>query len=146
MDEIRKFSKILVGIDGSEHSMKAADYAISLTRVYGSELIALNVITSDVDITTSAASPRMEEIEKASQEYFNKIRHEADNLVKGIKLRTELIISSSVVGGIVEFAEKENIDLIVVGTKGRSGLKKLLLGSVASGIVNYAHCPVMIIK
>ena len=46
----------------------------------------------------------------------------------------------------IDFAEKENIDLIVVGTRGRSGLKRLLLGSVASGIVNYAHCPVMIVK
>jgi nucleotide-binding universal stress UspA family protein len=44
----------------------------------------------------------------------------------------------------VDLAEKENIDLIVIGTKGRSGLKKLLLGNVATGIVNYAHCPVMI--
>jgi nucleotide-binding universal stress UspA family protein len=58
----------------------------------------------------------------------------------------ELIASSSVVGGIIDFAEKENIELIVVGTRGRSGLKRLLLSSVASGIVNYAHCPVMIVK
>jgi nucleotide-binding universal stress UspA family protein len=57
MDIIRKFSKILVGIDGSEYSMNAADHAISLTRAYGSELIALNVNTSDVDITASADSP-----------------------------------------------------------------------------------------
>ena len=57
-----------------------------------------------------------------------------------------MIASSSVVGAIIDFAEKENIDLIVVGTRGRSGLKRLLLGSVASGIVNYAHCPVMIVK
>jgi nucleotide-binding universal stress UspA family protein len=39
--------------------------------------------------------------------------------------------------------EKENIDLIIVGTRGRSGFKKLLLGSVASEVVKYAHCPVM---
>jgi len=43
-------------------------------------------------------------------------------------------------------AEKEKVDLIVVGTRGRSGFKKLLLGSVASGVVNYAHCPVLIVK
>ena len=42
--------------------------------------------------------------------------------------------------------EKENIDLIVVGTRGRSGFKKLLLESVASGVVTYAHCPVLVVK
>jgi nucleotide-binding universal stress UspA family protein len=46
----------------------------------------------------------------------------------------------------LEYAEKENIDLIVLGTKGRSGFKKLLLGSVASGVVTYAHCPVLVVK
>ena len=39
-----------------------------------------------------------------------------------------------------------NVDLIVIGTRGRSGFKKLLLGSVASGVVTYAHCPVMVVK
>jgi nucleotide-binding universal stress UspA family protein len=63
-----------------------------------------------------------------------------------IRVRTESIASASSVGGIVGFAEKENIDLIVIGTRGRSGFKKLLLGSVASGVVNYAHCPVMVVK
>ena len=60
----------------------------------------------------------------------------------GYSLRTELIASSSVTAGIIDFAEKEHVDLIVVGALGRSGFKKLLLGSVASSIVNYAHCPV----
>lgn len=44
------------------------------------------------------------------------------------------------------YAEKENVDLIVVGTRGRSGFKRLLLGSIASGVVTYAHCPVLVVK
>ncbi len=63
-----------------------------------------------------------------------------------IQLRTEIISSVTTVGGIVNFAERENIDLIAIGTRGRSGFKKLLLGSVASGVVTYAHCPVMVVK
>jgi nucleotide-binding universal stress UspA family protein len=47
---------------------------------------------------------------------------------------------------VVDYAESNNIGLIVVGTRGRSGFKKLLLGSVASYIVTYAHCPVMVVK
>jgi hypothetical protein len=42
----------------------------------------------------------------------------------------------------VEYVERKNIDLIVMGTRGRSGFKRLLLGSTASGVVTYAHCPV----
>ena len=146
MAQLRKFSKVLVAVDGSEYSMNAAEYAISITKEYSSQLIALHVITSDVSTIASTFSPQMEEIKKNAQEYFDKIRRMGDEVNWDIPLRTELIASSSVVGGIMDFAEKENIDLIVVGTRGRSGLKRLLLGSVASGIVNYAHCPVMIVK
>ncbi|MGA9152235.1 MAG: universal stress protein [Candidatus Nitrosopolaris sp.] len=64
-----------------------------------------------------------------------------------IQLQTELINSQRPVDYVLlEYAEKENIDLIIVGTRGRSGFKKLLLGSVASEVVKYAHCPVMVIK
>jgi nucleotide-binding universal stress UspA family protein len=52
----------------------------------------------------------------------------------------------SVTGSVVQYAERENIDLIVVGTRGRSGFKRLLLGSTASGIVTHAHCPVMVVR
>jgi nucleotide-binding universal stress UspA family protein len=53
---------------------------------------------------------------------------------------------TSVVPAIVDYAEKNKVDLIVTGTKGRSGFTKLLLGSVASGIVTFASCPVMVAK
>ena len=145
MAQLRKFSKVLVAVDGSEYSMNAAEYAISITKAYRSQLIALHVVTSDVSTIASTFSPQMEEIKKNAQEFFDKMRRKSDTN-SDIPLRTELIASSSVVGGIIDFAEKENIDLIVVGTRGRSGLKRLLLGSVASGVVNYAHCPVMIVK
>jgi nucleotide-binding universal stress UspA family protein len=140
MAELRKFLKVLVAVDGSEYSMNAAEYAISIAKQFGSQLIALHVITLDI------ISPQMEEIKKNAQEYFEKIRRIGDKANWDIPLRTELIASSSAVGGIIDFAEKENVDLIVVGTRGKSGFKKLLLGSVASGIVNYAHCPVLIVK
>jgi nucleotide-binding universal stress UspA family protein len=64
-----------------------------------------------------------------------------------IQLKTELINSARPVDYVIlEYAEEQKIDLIVVGTKGRTGFKKLLLGSIASSIVTYAHCPVMVVK
>ncbi len=64
-----------------------------------------------------------------------------------VEIVTEVIIAEeSIVSEIIEFAERENIDLIIMGTRGRTGFKKLLLGSVASGVVNFAHCPVLVIR
>jgi nucleotide-binding universal stress UspA family protein len=68
-------------------------------------------------------------------------------VANGVKLSTEVVASpTSVVPAIVDYAEKNKVDLIVVGTRGRSGFTKLLLGSVASGVVTYASCPVMVVK
>lgn len=145
-----KFSKILVAIDGSEASMDAADYAIQMAREYNSELIALHVILSDLTIFGPNPPRHINELKQEAQKYLDKLREksnlDSNNSDKKIPLRTELIASASAVGGIVGFAEKENTSLIVIGTRGRSGFKKLLLGSVAAGVVTYAHCPVMVIK
>jgi universal stress protein family protein len=77
--------------------------------------------------------------------WFEKFNRNARE--NNIQLKTDLINSQRPVDYVLlEYAEKENIDLIIVGTRGRSGFKKLLLGSVASAVVKYAHCPVMVVK
>jgi nucleotide-binding universal stress UspA family protein len=144
----KKFSKILVAVDGSQASMDAADQAIEMARKYNSELIALHVILSDTTIFGTNPPQNIDEIKQQAQQYLDKIKQKLPNQHDDnkIQMRTELISSATAVAGIVGFAEKENVDLIVIGTRGRSGFKRLLLGSVASGVVNYAHCPVMIVK
>ncbi|MGB8036306.1 MAG: universal stress protein, partial [Nitrososphaeraceae archaeon] len=73
------------------------------------------------------------------------IKEEADH--NKIQLKTAIIISPlSIVGAIINYSEEEKANLIVIGTRGRSGFKKMLLGSVAAGVVRYAHCPVMVLK
>jgi K+-sensing histidine kinase KdpD len=52
----------------------------------------------------------------------------------------------SITDAIIDYASNKNIDLIVIGTKGRTGLKRFLLGSVASGVVQHAHCPVLLVR
>lgn len=80
-----------------------------------------------------------------SRAWFENFSHKAKT--DNIELKTELINSNRPVDYVIlEYAEEKNIDLIVVGTRGRSGFNKLLLGSVASSVVSYAHCPVMIVK
>ena len=64
-----------------------------------------------------------------------------------VKMSTKVILTGvAVYGEIIQHAEKERVDLIVIGTRGRSGFKKLLLGSTASGVVTYSHCPVLVTK
>jgi nucleotide-binding universal stress UspA family protein len=64
-----------------------------------------------------------------------------------IKVSTKVILTGlAVYGEIIQYADEENIDLIVIGSRGRSGIKKLLLGSTASGVVTYADCPVLVTK
>jgi nucleotide-binding universal stress UspA family protein len=145
------FSRILVGLDGSESSFEAADYAISLAKRYGSELIAIHVIPSKSIMGHSSGmfgvvTPVfLKKMTEKAEKWFAVIKKNTDQL--GISLKTQIISTGeSPVKEIVEFANHEEVDLIVVGTRGRSGIKKMLLGSTASGVVTYAHCPAFIGK
>jgi nucleotide-binding universal stress UspA family protein len=160
-----KFSKILVAIDGSEMSMKAAVYAIDIANRKGKEaeniqLIGLTVI----DLTKLSYSffatasgyygaEKLEEKRKEAQQSLDKVEKLAvkennTNNNNKIQFKSEIIEDpiSRVGSAIVDYAERENVDLIVIGTRGRTGFKKMLLGSVASDVVTYAHCSVMVVK
>ena len=145
---------ILVAIDGSDSSMKAVDYAIELAKKQdNSRLTLLNILDMDTikQLSSSiitAPTYGLEEYElhkKAVLEWLDAIKSKCEN--EGIQTEIEVIGGPSPVSdSILIYAENENVDLIVVGTKGRSGFKKLLLGSVASKVVTYAHCPVLVVK
>ena len=150
-----RFSKILVAIDGSDHSMKAAKYAIDLAKDNKAQLIALAVLDiTKIGYAASAfiASPthgldELEQKRKEANEWLDKVgKLIASQKANNIQFKSQIEESMSVTGTIVDYAENQNIDLIVVGSRGRSGFKKLLLGSVASTIVTYATCPVLVIK
>jgi nucleotide-binding universal stress UspA family protein len=135
--------------------MKAADYALMQAKQHGAEVIALNVIVSQLGyaysagtfglVTPGTINDLLVKAKQEAQKWFDEIDKNA--VANGVKLRTEVVASpTSVVPAIVDYAEKNRVDLIVVGTRGRSGFTKLLLGSVASGVVTYASCPVMVVK
>lgn len=147
--------KILVGIDGSESSMKAADFAVELAGKQGGQVIALNVVVSQLGyayssgafglVTPSAINDLLEKSKQEAQVWFDKIGRKA--FACGVRLKTEIVASPTSAGpAIVDYADKNGVDLIVVGTRGRSGFSKLLLGSVASSVVTYASCPVTVVK
>ncbi len=149
----RRFPKILVGIDGSEASIDASRYAIVIAKKYNSRLTALFVhhmhgirsVSSTFITAPTYGVEGFEEEKRAAQEWLDRIRLEGQG--EGIDIGTKIIEgSTSVEATIVDYAEREGVDLIVIGTRGRTGFKRLLLGSVALGVVTYSHCPVMVVK
>jgi nucleotide-binding universal stress UspA family protein len=154
----KKFNKILVSIDGSKESFDAADYGINLAKLSNALVIVIHILPQEIryayeDIDAIKpnipVTPIKGIVEFSKQEiqikWFNKLLEKAKK--SGVNIQTDIIVASkSVSSEIVDYADKFNVDLIIVGTRGRSGLKRILLGSVASEVVKYANCPVLIIK
>lgn len=149
------FAKIVVPVDGSEMSMRAADRAIGIAKTYGAQLVVLYVVNIDQYIQSigvyrlSYPDPIKKHIDEAKEQgakWFAEIQKKAEqNGVKAAKFEA-IDTALSVVGAIVNFVEQEKAGLVVIGTRGRSGFAKLLLGSVASGVVTYAPCDVLVTK
>ena len=142
-------SKVLVGIDGSDHSFRAAQYALEISKKYVAKLIAVTVTYMPAKSRMSQqeaieVGAGLSEMDKAKLWFESFTQSARENK---IDLKTELVNSQRPVDYVIlEYAEKEGIDLIVIGTRGRSGLSKIVLGSVASRIVTYSHFPVLVVK
>jgi nucleotide-binding universal stress UspA family protein len=145
----REVSKVLVGVDGSNHSLSAAEVAMNISKKYMAKLILVTVayipsesrVSQQEAIEVEAGLSEMDNAKKWFESFSLRARQNK------IELKTELVNSRRPVDYVIlEYAEKENIDLIVIGTRGQGGLSKLVLGSVASRIVNYSHCPVLVAK
>lgn len=152
----KKISKILVGIDGSEYSFNAAMYACDLSIKYTSEIILLSVVPSKIHYGDSSGifgavppsyfNDYKRKAEKWFTEIINQIKNEG-SIETEKRLKTDVITSPYSTGAaILNYAEKKETDLIIVGNKGSTGFKKMLLGSVASDVVTYSHCPVLVVK
>lgn len=156
MSNDQTLSKILVPMDGSEPSFHAAIIASNIAKKFNSEIIVLYVVVSPSSYEyanlTGLVTPKQIDmiIQNAKDEaknWFNKV----ENIVKegnaNAKLTMKVLVTEiALYGEIIQYAEQENVDLIVIGTRGRSGMKKLLLGSTASGILRNATCPVLVTK
>lgn len=143
-----KPSRILVATDGSDVSMNAAAYAIALAKNNIAEILVINVIDLSSIFKLLPPETKKQLINIGRQD----ARRMLDTVAKmakrdEISIKTEIIESStSTADAIIKYAREKNIDLIVVGTKGRSGMSKVLLGSVASKVVTYSPCAVLVIR
>jgi nucleotide-binding universal stress UspA family protein len=156
-----RYSIILAPIDGSESSFASITYAMYLARAFGSQLIALHVVPpnwspsyflgksiNEYDDYPIPIRAGLDGYRKEVQGWFNRISESCEKNMVSLKIDvvSSHSVSTSIAGSIAEYAESENVDLVVIGTRGRSNIKRMTLGSVALNVVSYTHCPVLVVK
>lgn len=151
------FKRILVPIDKSGYKDKVIMEGVKLAKALGSEIIAIHIIDeslmSHVTDTNNSMGGKREEYQEA---YRNALRKQAQKILgearlvgqdEGVKVDTDIVSHThSVAEAIIDYARSKNMDLILVGTKGLTGLEKFLLGSVASKVISRAHCQVLAVR
>ncbi|NIP61671.1 MAG: universal stress protein [Nitrosopumilaceae archaeon] len=138
--------KILVPYDSSDFSKLAFEKAVEMASKMDAKLHVLTVIGPDVNVSGMSYGRAQEALE----EYENEANEEFEGLVtsakkKNLSIKTHIIHDQSATSGINRFVEANAVDLVVIGSHGRTGLKSVL-GSVATGVLNKSECPVMIVK
>ncbi len=139
---LTKGERILVAVDGSEFSNNAVEQAISLGSICNSEIFIISVV--DLFPEQMEVAPSL--VEKMSEDARTYIEN-AKKKVDEVKLPCETIVR---MGGapyefIVQEAKEKNIDLIVMGTHGRRGLERIIMGSTAQNVIGHAPCPVIVV-
>ncbi|HEY0549438.1 MAG TPA: universal stress protein [Verrucomicrobiae bacterium] len=138
--------KILVPLDFSDPSRNALRYALTLAQQFGGKLVLFYAL-EPVATPDFAYHPLM----MASKEAAAKARHQLAALCRDEGVDAKWVAETIVREGtahveIIEAAKKLGVDLIVIATHGNTGLKHVLLGSVAERVVRHAHCPVMVVR
>jgi nucleotide-binding universal stress UspA family protein len=143
------FNHILVPIDGSNTAQLAVDKAIGLAKAFGSRVTTIFVI--DPYPFTGVGT----DFSYGQAEYLNAATAEANAAIKAARAQFEaagINVESSVVEahatwrGVVQAAESMKADLIVMGSHGRSGLEKLVLGSVTQAVLSHTHLPLLVVR
>jgi nucleotide-binding universal stress UspA family protein len=140
------FKRILIPVDGSENAKRAVRIAVAIAKKYQAHLYVLHVIPT---IIYESSSIGVGDYYKIARRDAKEIVGEAVSLGRshGVTVTGHIInLRASIVEAIADYAATKKVDLIVIGTRGRSGFKKLLLGSVTSGIVNHTHCEVLVVR
>ena len=133
---------ILLATDGSKYSAVAAERAIVFAKSYGGELKVLSVV--DVPTEFYAEAPQaVDDLIKKAKSYVADVKKKAE--AAGVKAET-FIGEAEAHQAVLNLAQEQKADMIVIGSHGRTGLRRLLMGSVAEKVIGYAGCPVLVVK
>lgn len=143
----RVLKQILIATDGSESAKKAASFGIKIAGLSGAKVYAVYVI----DITPYYSIPLDQVWPKEVYEQFEKMGHEVtadiEETAKAAGLKAEsIVLKGDPAERIVNFAEEQNIDMIVVGSHGIGGFERLVIGSVSEKVVRHAKIPVLVVR
>jgi len=142
------FRNILVPFDLSSPSHHAFKVALDIAKKYESKITLITCIERDTwrhyFYDSRADNKLLKQQKKVAEKYMEKLKTAADKV--GVDIKLQILKSTSVVKDITTFAKSKKIDLIVISSHGRTGFDKVLLGSVANGVVQRVRCPVLLIK
>ncbi len=142
------FQNILVPFDLSDQSTRAFKVALDVAKKYQSKVTLLTCLEGDAwhhkYYDARADKELIKKQSKVTKKHVEKLESYAEK--NNITIKTQIITSKSVVNDIVTFAKSRKHDLIVIGSHGRTGFDKVLLGSVANGVSQKTRCPVLIVK
>ena len=138
------YKKILVPTDGSEFAKKAQKHALFLSKVSGAEIIAVSV-TENNFVNGLPLDDEVYQLNQLLKERSEENLEEFDKLNEDDLKITHVIKEGSPARCILEVASEEDVDLIVMGSSGKSGFDRFIMGSVADKVVNSAKCAVLVV-
>lgn len=145
MDDPSRFRRILVAVDGSAVAERAVEHAARLAQQDRAELVAVHVVPAPPSPVPGELADYYETARREARRWLANV--EAIATRYGRSVRTEVLVgASSVVDALLAFAEDRGADLIVTGTRGTSPSRRIVVGSVASGLVEYARCAVLVVR
>ena len=144
-----RLAKLLVPTDFSEDSEQAARYAVELAKRFQAEIHCIHVVDIPADLLSTSAyymtGPSEGFLDQIREESKKNLEAFAKKNLEGVGVRTAFLEGSPFVE-IIRYARNQEIDLVVIATHGRTGLRHVLFGSVAEKVVRKAPCPVLVVK
>ena len=139
---IAKMEKLLIATDGSEYSKSALREAINLAKICSSKLIAVSIVKTNPEFEDLVPQV-IDKIEKEASEHLDSIKKMASK--ESIDCEIMLHLSEEPYQDIIDEAAKNQVNIIIVGTHGRTGLKRLMMGSVTAKVIGHSPCNVLVV-